>query len=238
MPFVLDPEKWSQIESLPLPSGVGDEKHGLCAVARIVYACTGKVSDMADATCIAPTLRAYLIKLNDSLPEELRARLGSREIADRVLAADTSREAERRRAFLCADAAVRTFAVLALRSVNLDEPADELAALSPVTDEATANAAANSAARAADAAAYYADVDAAYYYAANANSAAADAAYASANAAAYAYGDADAAGSANSASAASAFAAAAAAADVAWEAAFELLDTLLTVKETPDAFHA
>ena len=47
MPFTLDPDRWNAIEALPLPTGVGDKERGLCAVARIVYACTGKASDAA-----------------------------------------------------------------------------------------------------------------------------------------------------------------------------------------------
>ena len=142
MPYTLDLTRWSEIESLPLPVGVGDLNEGLCAVARIVYASTGKVSDAAQADCIAPSIRAYMINLNDKLPASLRSRLGSLELAQRVLAADTSKEAEQRRAYLCADTAVRVFAVNALRSANLDEQANILAALVPITDKATADAAA------------------------------------------------------------------------------------------------
>jgi SWI/SNF-related matrix-associated actin-dependent regulator 1 of chromatin subfamily A len=195
MPFKLDSARWAEIESLPLPTGVGDTESGLCAVARIVYACTGNVSDAAAADCIAPTVRSYLITLNDALPPELRARLGSLALAERVLAADTSLESERRRAFMCADAAVRTFAVVALRSAKLDAEADKLASLPPIVDEQSAADAAY-AADAADAA-YAAD--------------AADAAYA-------AYAAADAAAYANAADAAAARAAANAAANTAYAA--------------------
>ena len=157
MPFTLDTTRWDAIESLPLPTGVGDLNAGLCAIARIVYASTGQVSAaLADADCIAPTIRSYMIALNDRLPRELRQRLGTLELARQVIAADTSPEAEQRRAYLCTDAAVRVFAVQALRNAALLDEAGKLAALAPITDQAsaaTATAAAFAAFAAADAAA-------------------------------------------------------------------------------------
>ena len=140
--FTIDSKRWDAIESLPLPTGVGDPTEGLCAIARIVYASTGRVSDLAGADCIAPTIRSYMIALNDHLPEELRQRLGTLELAHAVLAADTSREAEQRRAYLCADTAVRVFAARALRNADLPDEADTLAALAPIIDQDSANAAA------------------------------------------------------------------------------------------------
>ena len=157
MPYTIDPARWARIADMPLPTGVGDLQDGLCAVARIVYASTGEVSDMADAKCIAPTIREYMIALNDTLPSDLGERLGTRAIAERVLAADTSEAAERKRMFLCADTAVRVFTVSALRKAGLEDQAATLSSLKPIVDEETARAAfdaARAAARAAYAAAY------------------------------------------------------------------------------------
>ena len=224
MPFTLDTTRWDAIESLPLPTGVGDLNAGLCAIARIVYASTGQVSAaLADADCIAPTIRSYMIALNDRLPRELRQRLGTLELARQVIAADTSPEAEQRRAYLCTDAAVRVFAVQALRNAALLDEAGKLAALAPITDQAsaaTATAAAFAAFAAADAAA------AAAADAADAAAAAATAARGTTYAAAFAAAAVAAAFAADAAVAA-AFAADAAVAAAAWEPAFELLTALL-----------
>ena len=214
--FTIDPLRWSAIESLPLPTGVGNLNVGLCAVARIVYASTGRVSDLADADCIAPTIRAYMTALNDGLPRELRQRLGTLELAHAVLAADTSPEAELRRAYLCADTAVRVFAVGALRAADLPNEAGKLSALAPIIDQASARNAVAAAFAAGDAA------DAA-------RNAASAAAYAAANAAAYVTRYAAAAYVARYTAryAANAASAAAAANAEAWEPAFELLTALL-----------
>ena len=134
---MLDMNRWNQVANLPLPSGIGDVDTGLCAVARIVYAVTGNVSDIAD--CVSPTVRYYMVALNDKLPAgALRDRLGTLEIAQRVLAADASPKAEQRRAFLCADAAVRVFAVSALTAAGLHDQAAKLATLPKIVDAATA----------------------------------------------------------------------------------------------------
>ena len=158
MKNTLDPTRWAQIESLPLPTGVGNLDQGLCAMARIGYALTGEVTDAPP--CIAPTIRSYMISLNDSLPSDMRQKIGTREIAQLALDADSSPEAEQRRAFLCANQAVRVSAVAALRSVGLNEQAQKLADLDPIVDKETALKAkdaadaayAGAAARAADAA--------------------------------------------------------------------------------------
>ena len=224
MPFTLNLLRWNAIESLPLPTGIGDLTEGLCAIARIVYASTGQVSALADADCIAPTIRSYMIALNDHLPRELRQRLGTLELARRVLAADTSPEAELRRAYLCADTAVRVFATRALRNVGLPNEANTLAALAPIIDQDSANAAyaaATAAVTTANAAAnvtYAANV--AYAAAREAAAYAANVAYA-ATAAAYV------ANAATDAAYAAADAAYAANADAAWEPAFKLLAALL-----------
>lgn len=224
MPFTLNLLRWNAIESLPLPTGIGDLTEGLCAIARIVYASTGQVSALADADCIAPTIRAYMISLNDHLPRELRQRLGTLELARRVLAADTSPEAELRRAYLCADTAVRVFATRALRNAGLPNEANTLAALAPITNHVTL-AAAFAVVTAAVAAAYapfaeFYTANVAYAAAREAAAYAANVAYAATAAACAANAAADAAYAANAA-------AAAAADDAAWEPAFELLTALL-----------
>ena len=224
--FTIDTTRWDAITSLPVRKSIGDLTKGLCAIARIVYASTGRVSDQADADCIAPTIREYIISLNDHLPRELRQRLGTLELAQRVLAADTSHEAEIRRAYLCADTAVRVFAAGALRGAGLLSEANKLAALAPITNQDSthatryaAHAAANAAARTA---LYVAHVAAARNAADAARNAALCASYAAANVARCVAYDVHAARYAARAAANAAYAAAA------WEPAFELLTALVS----------
>ena len=125
----IDPVRWAQIESLPLPTGVGDLENGLCAFARIVYAATGEVSDLSDLVCVAPSVRSYVIRLNIRLPESLRQGLGTLALAERILAADTSQPAEQKRAYIYADYAVRRFAPISFRKAGLIAEAEKLESL-------------------------------------------------------------------------------------------------------------
>src|ERR1700719_2180057 len=84
---MLTPEqqaRWDKIEACPLPTGVGEIKSGLCAVARIAYALTGMVTD--DLACVSQICRAALISANDHLPTDLRERLGRTDVRNALLA--------------------------------------------------------------------------------------------------------------------------------------------------------
>jgi hypothetical protein len=142
---------------------------------------------------VSPVIRAFAVRLNDidgPYGPAIRARLWEMDRAGRFddTAGDPARE--RRRAYIAADWAVRECASLALRAAGLTVEADTLAALAPIGNRETADAAADAAARAAyaaaRAAAAYAAVYAAYEAAAAADDAAAAAAAArAAEAAAY-----------------------------------------------------
>jgi hypothetical protein len=96
--------------------------------------------------CTSPVIAAYARSLNDWLADDERQRLKA-YIPRLVGTAEP--DLELRRAFACADAAVRVFAPLALKAAGLDEEAAELSALAPVDRESaeSARSAAESAAR-------------------------------------------------------------------------------------------
>jgi hypothetical protein len=105
--YHIDETRWTAVEGMPMPSGVGDLETGLCAAARIVYAATGAVSDLAP--CVTGTIRQTLTSANDSARfRQHRHLLGTREIAERVISADYSMPCEVQRAALCAQYARRS----------------------------------------------------------------------------------------------------------------------------------
>lgn len=105
--------------------------------------------------CVDPVIRALCIWLNDNLEDGERERL----IVPHLFAPVGTKRSKlltEKRAFLVADRAVRVFAPMALRAAKMDEWANRLSALTPITDKKTAWAAeeaTRSAARAAWAAA-------------------------------------------------------------------------------------
>lgn len=101
MQATIDPTRWSRIADLPMPAGVGDLETGLCAVARFIYAATGKVTDQHE--CVPLSIRAFMIALNDAgWASEFRPQLGTLELAQQVLAANPSRETEIKRGYMLA----------------------------------------------------------------------------------------------------------------------------------------
>jgi hypothetical protein len=193
------------IEEYEIVEGVGNrESHELCVMSLAALLAGAPHGD--EVPCACRVVRAFAIRLNDSLPRDARQAL--KVVAPEILNTRGSRALETRRAFRCADWAVREVAAGALVAAELVENALALRGLDPVVDEATARAArdlARTAAAAADAA-YYAYAAAAAAYAAYAAAAAAYAAYA-ANAAAYAANAADYAAYAAAAAAYAAYAA-------------------------------
>jgi hypothetical protein len=85
----------------------------------------------------SPVIAAYARSLNDWLPDDERQRLKA-YIPRLVGTAEP--DLELRRAFACADAAVRVFAPLAFKAVGLDEEAARLGVLAPVDRESAESA--------------------------------------------------------------------------------------------------
>jgi hypothetical protein len=168
-----------KIRRILLISGVGDGEHTACLMsARSLL--DGRALSDAHPSAV---LRAFGVAINDAswwdndaertrvlLPVALDVRL----CASRV---DASPAAERLRAFLLADVAVRRWAPIALDAAGMPDEARRLRELEPVVDERTARAAR----AAASAAAWEAEATAdaiADAYAATAACAAAGAAFA------------------------------------------------------------
>ncbi len=187
----------------------------------------------------SPVIAAYARSLNDWLPDDVRQRLKA-YIPRLVGTAEP--DLELRRAFACADAAVRVFAPLAFKAAGLVEEAARLGVLAPVDRESaeSARSAAESAESAARSAASLSAwsaaepmrsaADSARSAALSASSAArsAESAQAAASSAESAQAAARSAGrSAESAQAAASSAAQVAAEGAARAAAFELLDRLI-----------
>ena len=101
------------------------------------------VSDIAgepwsnSPSCTSPVIAAYARSLNDWLPDDERQRLKA-YIPRLVGTAEP--DLELRRAFACADAAVRVFAPLAFTAAGLVEEAAKLGALAPVDRESAESA--------------------------------------------------------------------------------------------------
>ena len=158
--------------------------------------------------CTSAVIAAYARSLNDWLPDDARQQL--KPYIPRLVGT-AAPDLELRRAFACADAAVRVFAPLAFAAAGLVEEAAKLGALAPVDRESVESA--ESAAESAESAARSA-ASLAAWSAAESMRSAADSARSAAR-------------SARSASAAARSAAAESAQAAARSAAFELLDRLI-----------
>lgn len=88
-------------------------------------------------SCTSPVIAAYARSLNDWLPDDERQWLKA-YIPRLVGTAEP--DLEQRRAFACADAAVRVFAPLAFAAAGLVEEAAKLGALAPVDRESAESA--------------------------------------------------------------------------------------------------
>lgn len=140
-----------------------------------------------NSSCICPVIRRLSIRINDNRrywPNQDEATAWMHETAPRLLDTKGSVELTRKRALMCADAAIHEiapwyFEMMAERNPEFKEWADKLRSVEPVTDTRTARAAQAVAKEARKAAAAYAAADAAYAAA----YAAEDAAYAAEDAA-------------------------------------------------------
>ncbi len=175
LPDYVTPE---YLEHLNLRKGCGSGKEGDRCAIQEYRAWVGL--DASKDECppdMCPVVHKLIISLQDYRPEWRKAiALVLPKFADskRELAVTV------KRAFACADFAVRVCAVNALISAGLNEEAEKMKALAPIVDQATSDAA-SYASRAASYAASYAASDASY-----ASRAASDASRAASRAASYA----------------------------------------------------
>jgi hypothetical protein len=101
--------------------------------------------------CVSPLIRSLCISLNDSLNDGDRERVIGPHLFAPV-GTNTGLADEIKRAYLCADRAVRVFAPYALRAIGLDAEAMKLESLPAIVDQGTADQACARAASAASAA--------------------------------------------------------------------------------------
>ena len=115
----------------------------MCLLEAVAYIAGEPHSDTPECAC--GVLAAYGRAINDSMGEgpegdALRDKHLA-GIAPLLINTRSTRDVERRRAYLLTDRAVRVIAPMALDAVGLHDHAATLRALAPVTDAATARAA-------------------------------------------------------------------------------------------------
>ncbi len=134
------------MNNLTLVHGVGNAFDGtacLMSAARI-FSGEAKLSDPRDDKCsqVCPSVRAIAIRLNDlgcwSSDAERTAELMPM-VPMLVGTATSDHEVLQKRAYLCADYAVRIFAPIVIEKANFHSGALKLRSLSPIVDESTAS---------------------------------------------------------------------------------------------------
>ena len=135
------------LDTVVLRSGTHTSPSDGVSLMEAVSALAGEAWSNSPS-CTSPVIAAYARSLNDWLPNDARQRL--KAYVPRLVGT-AEPDLELRRAFACADAAVRVFAPLALAAAGLVEEAAKLGALAPVDRESARLAAlsAESAARSA-----------------------------------------------------------------------------------------
>lgn len=138
------------LDTLVLRSGAHTSSSDGVSLMEAVSALAGEPWSNSPS-CTSPVIAAYARSLNDWLPDDARQRLKA-YIPRLVGTAEP--DLELRRAFACADAAVRIFAPLAFAAAGLVEEVAKLGALAPVDRESaeSARSAAESARSAAESA--------------------------------------------------------------------------------------
>jgi hypothetical protein len=176
---------WTRLDGIVLKHGAHNRpEDGVCLLEAICWL-AGEVKFSDSPECVCPLIASFGRRANDRFRDDERQLLKS--VAPLMVGTTGSLALLKRRAFRCADWAVREMAPVALEARGFKEKGALLRGLVPITDRETALKARDVArearriayaAYAAYAAAAYADAD----YAAAAD-AAADAAYAAAYAA-------------------------------------------------------
>jgi len=124
------------LDTLVLRSGTHTSSSDGVSLMEAVSALAGEPWSNSPS-CTSPVIAAYARSLNDWLPDDARQRL---KVYIPRLVGTAEPELELRRAFACADAAVRVFAPLAFAAAGLVEEAAKLGALAPVDRESAESA--------------------------------------------------------------------------------------------------
>ena len=148
------------INELTFVSGIGDYSENKACImsAAVAKWRMDHGEDLGNATdelsCVCPVIRAFAIRVNDAKwwKDDAERTVVLRPFVDKIIGT-ADKDKLQARAFLVADAAVRSFAPMALDAIGHTEDAQKLRTLPPVVDRQSANAA-KAAANAAYAAAY------------------------------------------------------------------------------------
>ena len=124
------------LDTLVLRSGAHTSPSDGVSLMEAVSALAGEPWSNSPS-CTSPVIAAYARSLNDWLPDGARQRL---KVYIPRLVGTAAPDLELRRAFACADAAVRVFAPLAFAAAGLVEEAAKLGALAPVDRESVESA--------------------------------------------------------------------------------------------------
>jgi len=124
------------LDTLVLRSGTHSSASDGVSLMEAVSAVAGEPWSNSPS-CTSPVITAYARSLNDSLPDDARQRL---KVYIPRLVGTAEPDLELRRAFACADAAIRVFAPLAFKAAGLVEAAATLGALAPVDGESAESA--------------------------------------------------------------------------------------------------
>ena len=124
-----------------LRSGAGagaDSQIDVCAMQAVAW--LAGEPNTARPQCACPVIAKYVTRLNDS-----RLFANHRDLikpyCPRIAGTRSTRDVERKRAFIAADFAVRSFAPTVLRALKREEWAAALEGVAPITDKASVVAA-------------------------------------------------------------------------------------------------
>ena len=115
-------------------------EEGMCAMEAVAWL-AGEPHTDAPA-CVCPTIRRIMVIINDRIIDDADRTTLLTPYLTRVIGTAGNVDTTRRRAFICADYAVRRFAPNALRQAGREDEAATLESLRPVADQKTAYAAA------------------------------------------------------------------------------------------------
>lgn len=125
---------------MKLVSGSGSEQTGACWMSALHWYTRRDRTWSDHPDCVSPVIRELCIRLNDMCIDGEREELIGKHLFASV-GTNTGEADDQRRAYLCADRAIRVFAPIALRVVGLESHALALEAVAPIVDVVSAEAA-------------------------------------------------------------------------------------------------
>lgn len=133
----IDPERLARVKTLAVGVHAGPSD-GMCAMEAAAWIVGEEWSD--HPACVCPVIAGFMRDWNDNSSDDVRNTI-ILSLMPKIIGSRGSRTMEARRAYACADSAVRVFAPAALRACGIIGQADILAALPEIVDETTARAA-------------------------------------------------------------------------------------------------